>query len=66
MKPVAYPMVWLSMLLVLVLGCAAGTAQAQSEGRGDHTIPGGQASPMAGQAGMEGMRGGQESMGPMR
>jgi hypothetical protein len=66
MKRIAYLVCWSSMLLMLVLAGSTGTVKAQSEGRGDTpATPGSQARPTPGQAGMEEMRGGQESMGQM-
>jgi hypothetical protein len=56
MQPVAYRVIWLSMLLVLVMACSAGTVHAQSEGKTDQpATQGGEAGGMQGQSGMEGM-----------
>ena len=63
MKPTAYTIVWVSLLLLLVLACSAGTVHAQSaEPRDQPAQPGGQPGAMPGQGGMEGMRGEQGRM----
>jgi len=66
MKPVVYKVIWLGLLLPLVLACAVGTVQAQSEERGAQpTQPVSQAGGMPGQGGMEGMQGNQAGIGQM-
>ena len=62
MKPAAYKVIWLSLILLLVLAFSAGTVHAQSEEQRDQPAPpSSQTGVMQGQGGMEGMRGGQGS-----
>lgn len=62
MKPAAYQIIWLSLLLLLGLACSAGTVYAQSEEQREQpTQPSGQTGAMQEQGSMEGMRGGQGS-----
>ena len=63
MIPTAYTIIWVSLFLLLVLACSAGTIHAQStEQRDQPTQSGGQTGAMPGQRGMEGMQGGQDRM----
>ena len=62
MKPTAYTIIWMSLLL-LVLACSAGTVHAQgAEQRDQPTQPSGQTGGMPGQGGMERRQGDQGRM----
>jgi len=62
MKPTAYTIIWMSLLL-LVLACSAGTVHAQgAEQRDQPAQPSGQTGGMPEQGGMEGRQGDQGRM----